>query len=214
MSYYISPEKAAALDEELMEHYSVLQLMEHAGLVVALAITKKYTLDKNRKIIVICGPGNNGGDGLVCARYLMEFGWTNIKIIFPGYETKQLKPHIQQQLALVRDAFQIQIDSEIKFEIEPNTIVVDAIVGFGSKGPLREPYQSMICDLNKCKKKDSTAVQVVCIDCPSGWDLMTGPIPNQIAVDSPDLIVSLTAPKPCTANVKVSHCVGGRFVPK
>lgn len=47
--------------------------MELAGLSVACAISKSYSNDKTNSILVCCGPGNNGGDGLVAARHLFLF---------------------------------------------------------------------------------------------------------------------------------------------
>ncbi|XP_062568951.1 NAD(P)H-hydrate epimerase-like isoform X2 [Saccostrea cucullata] len=76
---YISQEEAQKIDEELFTEYafSVEQLMELAGYSCAVAIAKCYPLEKmtrdNGAVLVCCGPGNNGGDGLVCARHLKLF---------------------------------------------------------------------------------------------------------------------------------------------
>ena len=62
------------MDQELFNEYSfsVDQLMEVAGLCVATCIAKSYKSDdfKNKTVLIICGPGNNGGDGFVAARHL------------------------------------------------------------------------------------------------------------------------------------------------
>ncbi|XP_048476296.1 NAD(P)H-hydrate epimerase-like [Rhincodon typus] len=76
---YLGQEEAQAIDQELFSEYkfSVDQLMELAGLSCATAIAKAYPLSSLRKetptVLVLCGPGNNGGDGLVCARHLKLF---------------------------------------------------------------------------------------------------------------------------------------------
>ncbi|XP_047410498.1 NAD(P)H-hydrate epimerase isoform X2 [Sciurus carolinensis] len=76
---YLSQEEAQAVDEELFNEYqfSVDQLMELAGLSCATAIAKAYPPTSMARstptVLVICGPGNNGGDGLVCARHLKLF---------------------------------------------------------------------------------------------------------------------------------------------
>ncbi|XP_076430514.1 NAD(P)H-hydrate epimerase isoform X2 [Peromyscus maniculatus bairdii] len=76
---YLSQEEARAVDEELFNEYqfSVDQLMELAGLSCATAIAKAYPPTSMSRspptVLVICGPGNNGGDGLVCARHLKLF---------------------------------------------------------------------------------------------------------------------------------------------
>lgn len=67
-----SQEEAINVDIELFNEYgySVDQLMELAGLSIATAIAKEYTANK---VLICCGPGNNGGDGLVAARHLKLF---------------------------------------------------------------------------------------------------------------------------------------------
>ena len=74
---FFSQEEAIAVDQELFNEYAFTldQLMELAGLSVATSIAKSYTEQsyKNRLILVVCGPGNNGGDGLVAARHLKLF---------------------------------------------------------------------------------------------------------------------------------------------
>ncbi len=67
-----------AIDQELFNEYkfSVDQLMELAGLSCATAVARVYpaaSLPGDGRLLVICGPGNNGGDGLVCARHLHMF---------------------------------------------------------------------------------------------------------------------------------------------
>lgn len=55
--------------------------MEMAGLSVAMAIHEVYPQRKEMPVIVICGPGNNGGDGIVAARYLKLFGFSDVTIL-------------------------------------------------------------------------------------------------------------------------------------
>lgn len=71
-------EEAAKIDEELMGPlgFSVDQLMELAGLSVACSVYAEYPPSSHKRILVIAGPGNNGGDGLVAARHLYHSGYT------------------------------------------------------------------------------------------------------------------------------------------
>ncbi len=71
-------EDAAKIDEELMGPlgFSVDQLMELAGLSVACSVYAEYPPHPHKRILVIAGPGNNGGDGLVAARHLYHFGYS------------------------------------------------------------------------------------------------------------------------------------------
>ncbi|XP_037831715.1 NAD(P)H-hydrate epimerase isoform X2 [Kryptolebias marmoratus] len=76
---YLGQEEAQNIDQELFSEFgfSVDQLMELAGLSCATAVTRAYPIPSLLKprpsLLVICGPGNNGGDGLVCARHLKLF---------------------------------------------------------------------------------------------------------------------------------------------
>ena len=56
--------------------FTLDQLMELAGLSCAEALAKAYPLEAHAKVLVVAGPGNNGGDGLVAARHLTHFGYT------------------------------------------------------------------------------------------------------------------------------------------
>eukprot|EP00884_Botryococcus_braunii_P005862 jgi/Botrbrau1/15277/Bobra.97_1s0003.1 len=82
---YLSQQQAIALDEELMGPlgFSVDQLMELAGLSVASAVLAEYPASAYQRILVLAGPGNNGGDGLVAARHLYHFGYTVEVMAFP-----------------------------------------------------------------------------------------------------------------------------------
>ncbi|KAF8626885.1 hypothetical protein AX15_004645, partial [Amanita polypyramis BW_CC] len=70
---YLTAKLAQQIDEELMSTagaFSLDQLMELAGLACAQALAKVYNREKYPRVLVCCGPGNQGGDGLVAARHL------------------------------------------------------------------------------------------------------------------------------------------------
>ena len=76
----LGQDEAVALDQELFNEYafSVDQLMELAGLSCAHAVAKAFPERRGKRVMVLCGPGNNGGDGLVCARHLTMLGYEPI----------------------------------------------------------------------------------------------------------------------------------------
>jgi len=98
--------EAFALDQELFNdyQYTLDQLMELAGQAVAHAVVDSYqqeplSLEKERKVLIVCGPGNNGGDGLVAARHLVLAGWKPT-IFYPKQPTKSLFAALVKQCQL------------------------------------------------------------------------------------------------------------------
>ena len=87
----VSQTEAAQIDEQLMGTYQIglEQLMEVAGLAVAQAVPLAFPSSIHR-IVVVCGPGNNGGDGLVAARYLHGFGF-QVSVVYPKHSSH---PHL------------------------------------------------------------------------------------------------------------------------
>ena len=85
--------EAQAIDEQLMGPlgFSVDQLMELAGLSVAQSIEAEYPAAKHKRVLILAGPGNNGGDGLVAARHLYHF----------GYQVEVRQPFKTRSLALI-----------------------------------------------------------------------------------------------------------------
>ena len=210
---YINAETSALVDKELMGeyNYSIDQLMEIAGLTVAKVINKEFILKnklKNKKIIILCGPGNNGGDGLVCSRYLKEFG-NYVEILYPKKNTKN---PLYNRLITQCENYEIKINEKIyetKEEYEKIfdefDIIVDALFGFSFKGEIRQPFKTIIESMKKYENK------IISIDIPSGFDIDKGNIFNTFI---PKGLVSLTLPKLCSKDFKGEHFLGGRFVPK
>ncbi|XP_066218285.1 NAD(P)H-hydrate epimerase [Saccopteryx leptura] len=206
---YLSQEEAQAVDEELFNEYqfSVDQLMELAGLSCATAIAKAYpptSMSKNPPtVLVICGPGNNGGDGLVCARHLKLFGYQPT-IYYPKRPNKPLFTALVTQCQKMDIPFLGEMPQEPMLIDELYELVVDAIFGFSFKGDVREPFRSILSVLS------GLTVPIASIDIPSGWDVEKGN-PGGI---QPDLLISLTAPKKAATQFTGRyHYLGGRFVP-
>uniref|UniRef100_A0A915BSK5 NAD(P)H-hydrate epimerase n=1 Tax=Parascaris univalens TaxID=6257 RepID=A0A915BSK5_PARUN len=204
---YLKQDEAVAIDQELFTEYgfSVDQLMELAGLSCAHAVASSFP---RGKVLVVAGPGNNGGDGFVCARHLKLFGYTP-SILYPKQSSSELMKRLVTQVTKMGISF-VNEDS-IK---QPSNIcndyamVVDAIFGFSFRPPLRPPFDTIIDAITK------SAVPVFSIDIPSGWHVEDGP-PADGAAISPSVLISLTAPKLCARHASgIPHYLGGRFVPQ
>ena len=203
---YIDDTISKKVDEELMStyQYSIDQLMEIAGLTVATIIINEIISkleNKKVKILCICGPGNNGGDGLVASRYLKENGY-DIDILYPKQNTKN---ELYKRLVSQCQSYDIKILNELNSDFNEYNFIIDAIFGFSFHGDIRQPFKDIIDKLNKIEDK------IISIDIPSGYDINKGNINNTF---NPKFLISLTLPKLCSKDFKGEHYLGGRFVPK
>ena len=195
---------AAALDEELMSTgaYSIDQLMELAGLAVSQAMFALSPPQKTPNILVACGPGNNGGDGLVAARHLYHFGYKPI-MYFP----KQTKNELYQRLRVQLEHLKVPFTDDFVGTAAKSDYIIDAIFGFSFSGEVREPFPAVIRALAEGK------VPVLAVDAPSSWNIEDGPPKDGPGKGyNPPALVSMTAPKPLIKWFKGRHFVGGRFV--
>lgn len=202
----IGPKAAAALDEELMSTgaFSIDQLMELAGLAVSQTLYLLSPPSKSQNVLVACGPGNNGGDGLVAARHLHLFGYKPTM-----YYPKQGKAEIYSRLRTQLEHLQVPFTDDFHAALGKSDWVIDAIFGFSFSGQVREPFPNVIQALAASK------VPVLAVDAPSSWNIDDGPPSDGPGKGyNPNALVSLTAPKPLVKWFKGRHFVGGRFVGK
>lgn len=207
MVKHLGQTEATNIDVDLFDKYkfSVDQLMELAGQSCAIAISKCYPLKSStsNKILVCCGPGNNGGDGLVCGRHLKLFGYQP-EIYYPKRTSNKLYQNLTHQCA--ENEIPLLNDISEFRPLNEYLVIVDAIFGFSFKPPVREAFVGIIELLKKA------TVPICSIDIPSGWHVETGPSEGDI---DPEMLISLTAPKLCAVHFKGKyHYLGGRFVPK
>mmetsp|Transcript_22486 Transcript_22486/g.32832 ORF Transcript_22486/g.32832 Transcript_22486/m.32832 type:complete len:450 (-) Transcript_22486:241-1590(-) len=200
---YLDASQAKDIDVQLMSSpgFSIDQLMELAGLSVAAA-TRDFIVKntgKKKRVLIVCGPGNNGGDGLVAARHLYHFGMEPTILYM-----KQGKAPIFENLVVQCKDLGIPVINEIP-SLSQYDAVVDALFGFSFKGPAKPPYGELITAMA------SSPVPVLSVDVPSGWSVDEGDIHN--TGFTPAAVISLTAPKECMRAYTGVHYLGGRFVP-
>lgn len=207
---YLGQVEAQKIDEELFTEYafSVDQLMELAGYSCAVAIAKSYPVEKltqgNGAVLVCCGPGNNGGDGLVCARHLKLFGY-NPTLFYPKKPNKPLFDNLTKQCQGMELPFLSEFPTDVEVIQRSYSLVVDALFGFSFQPPVRPLFAGVIDTLKKVE------TPICSVDVPSGWNVEEGD-PNGL---QPQLLISLTAPKRCAKLFKGRfHYLGGRFVPR
>lgn len=176
------------------------QLMEHAGTAVAAA-ARALALDTDRwdrgPIVILCGPGNNGGDGLVAARRLAGLG-ARVIVVLVATQPRPSTPDARRNWErVVRDDRVTIVHAPVARDvvllghgIEKAAIVVDALLGTGVRGPLREPIRSAVELVNRAR---GSLVPVLAVDTPTAIDLTSGD-PSDPAVRA-DLTITFHRPK-------------------
>jgi len=208
MVKYLGQQEAINVDLDLFNEYkfSVDQLMELAGLSCAHAIAKTYP--GGGQVLVCCGPGNNGGDGLVASRHLQLLGFKP-SIFYPKRTDKDLYNNLVHQCKMMDIPFIHQMPSPASLNGD-FSLVVDALFGFSFRPPVRPLFQPVLDVLAQC------TTPIASVDIPSGWSVEDGPPNDQTTpIIKPDLLISLTAPKKCAKFFTgKNHYLGGRFVPR
>jgi NAD(P)H-hydrate epimerase len=144
-----------------------------------------------------------GGDGLVAARHLHQFGYKPT-IYYP----KPSKPDIFVRLQTQLKSLAIPFTEDFHSSLKSSDFVIDAIFGFSFQPPVREPFPAVI------KALTETSKPILSVDSPSCWDVEEGP-PKEGELGAkfmPPYLISLTAAKPSVKHYKGTHFVGGRFL--
>jgi len=217
---YLSARIAQQIDEELMSAagaYSLDQLMELAGQACAVAVARVYDKTKYPRVLVCCGPGNQGGDGLVAARHLGFFGYKT-SVFMPKPGSKEIYQRLKTQCDNMRIKTTSDLDS-LKTALASSDVILDAVFGFSFKPPVRAPFDEVLPLLTRSR------LPIVSVDIPSGWDVeggrpsdpltgASGSSGKKVDALDPDVLISLTAPKEGVREYRGRHFLGGRFVPK
>lgn len=181
MKEVLTPLEMRAVDKNTeYNHIPTLVLMENAGSRIADYIINNFS-DKKR-VSIYSGSGGNGGDGFVIARHLLNHGWKvhlfllarpdNIKNRDSklNYESIKLINKTDNNLSLnvITDSSQLKPDN--------SDVIVDAILGTGVNGRLREPVSSAVDIINY------SPATVLSVDVPSGMNPLSGEVPDKCVV--------------------------------
>ena len=170
---FISSREMRALETNA-EYFgiSLLQLMENAGRNIAEEIGSRF--NKDRRILIICGLGGNGGDGFVAARHLLSLGFYKVAVVLVGKaENIGHESALANWMALqnFRDSIPIWELTDVaempKIDVD---IVVDALLGTGTKGKVKPPVSQFVDFIN------SLNATKIAVDVPTGLDSDTGEI--------------------------------------
>lgn len=156
----ISAAEMRVLDRNA-QHFgiSVLDLMENAGRAVA-DIARRDVSATGKRILFVCGAGNNGGDGFVAARHLAKEAQVTVLLARPPDQigTEETRTNFAR-LKDIRILEGLDRSEEAMAEAD---LIVDALLGIGVEGALREPYATLIREMNASGKP------ILSVDVPSG----------------------------------------------
>lgn len=175
------PSEMAWADQQAIQDYGIpgFQLMESAGRAVVTHLCRRWA---PCPVTVLCGPGNNGGDGFVIARLLHEQGWA-VRVGLLG-SLSRLNGEAREHAELWPGS----IETATTGLLAGTELVVDALFGTGLSRPLDGPAKELVQVLNE------SATPVCAVDIPSGIDGRTGQVLGT-AIRA-DLTVSFHRKKP------------------
>ena len=207
----VSAAEMRAIDLATSERFGVpsLTLMENAGTAVAEHALAHYK--SAQKITVVCGKGNNGGDGFVAARHLHSSG-KSVQVILNASpdELKGDAAEMYRKLpvaAVIRSGE--ELTSERAHSLFSADLYIDAILGTGFKPPVQGLYAAAIAVLN------ATKAPIIAVDIPSGADadaMSRQDASRQGIIARADSIVTFTAPRPAHVFGSLTNgptCVAG-----
>jgi ADP-dependent NAD(P)H-hydrate dehydratase / NAD(P)H-hydrate epimerase len=174
-------------------------LMEHAG--VAVAATVRALAERNgrldRPVLVLSGPGNNGGDGFVAARHLARWGQQVIAVLVAGDDHPGTADAARNWRRLEREPRVTLVHAPVARDvailgqgIDKAGIVVDALLGTGVRGTLREPIRTAV---DVIRRGHELGVPVIAVDTPTAVDLTSGDRSDPVV--RADITVTFHRPK-------------------
>ena len=144
-------------------------MMENAGAAAVRRLAERIPDMSTKKILVMAGSGNNGGDGLVMARHLAGLG-ARVRVVMPTGAASIKTEECRDNHALLLQMPSVELADSPRNDTYD--IVIDALLGTGITGEIREPFASAISYINR------TGAFVFAVDTPSGLDPDTGTVAN------------------------------------
>lgn len=168
--------KMAQIDREAMSRFEIpgLILMENAGLQVVRFIQKLRPEIKETKVVILCGKGNNGGDGFVIARHLRRLG-CRVETWAMGDLSEYKGDAAANYNILLKDGYEIyrlrekNLPASLR-DLRSTDLVVDALLGTGIQRNVSGAYEEIITAVN------GTRAAVVAVDIPSGISADSGEV--------------------------------------
>lgn len=200
---YVTSDEMRMIDEETIEQYSVdvLSLMENAGALTAeMARRVLGGRVAGKRVACIVGKGNNGGDGLVAARHLHNWG-AEASVVLSAARA-ELGDIPSRHLRTV-EKMRLSV-SEGDADFGSFDLIIDALLGYNARGDPREPVAGLIRQANKAGRP------ILALDIPSGLDPTSG-VPNSPCIEA-KATITLGFPKTGFLNPASRRCVGELYL--
>lgn len=164
----LTTEQMVEVDRLMIEQYGILliQMMENAGRALAIQAQRMLPGDlSNKKIVILCGTGNNGGGGMVAARHLYNWGAQVWALLVKGQRSlKELPSH---QWDILQN-MNLPGTKKVSDPPEGPDLVIDAIIGYGLKG---NPIGAAVDWIDWVNSRECA---ILSLDTPSGLDTSSG----------------------------------------
>ncbi len=192
------------------EPVSSLDLMERASEEIARWIGEN--VEPEHRLVFCCGKGNNGGDGLAVARMLHNAGFDCV--VFFGADYNNVSPEMHANIERLPEGVEVYDITAEQPEIEPDAVIVDALLGTGVEGDVRGPMHDIILWMNGLPNR------IISIDMPSGMAAEWGNAGKTIVMaettltlEFPKLAMLLPEAGECAGNVVVLPIgLDGKFI--
>ncbi len=195
-SYVLKSSAMRRADKMAIEECKIpgILLMESAGRAVAQKACEQ--LDTGDRVLILTGPGNNGGDGFVAARFLHFQGFDITVAAVQRVDEYSADAAVNAKIC---ESLNINIecicnavgkiaDSQLRNLMEQSNLIIDALLGTGVQGTLRKPYPELVSLINE------DCAPTISVDIPTGVSADTGLV-KDVAVDAQQT-VTFAAPKP------------------
>jgi NAD(P)H-hydrate epimerase len=207
---FLSVAQIREVDRVAIEHYRMnsLVLMENAALGCVRWIESRFPDGGNS--VILCGRGNNGGDGLAIARHLRVLGWLCQVVVLGPTEKMSADARANLEILVAGGGCDLLHWNEVLDEtaqnsklrqwIESATVIIDAMLGTGASGEPKAPLGNWISMANQ------VSARRVAIDIPTGWDATTGALSENTF--RADVTLTFVARKPAMAQPAAAKLLG------
>lgn len=167
-------------------------LMEAAGLAIARRVGQLTDGVRGRRVLVLVGPGNNGGDGMVAARYLADWGALVTLYMAAAARREDKLEECEARRVRIVEGGDDHEGWALASYLPITDVVIDAVLGIGATRALQGKIAQALASIGEAQRGTGT-MQVVAVDVPSGLDADTGEVDE--TTPYADLTLALGAPK-------------------